>query len=482
MQLLKIPDNTTRVQIGNLVNQLGKLNISFALEVIAPYLRKEIHYQLYLPQFLSSYFLASIFGKRLESVDEHSLFAPSGVHLVKYLKFRATDNFLNKTQDLFLDFFSSKNLREGLSLQFIYQPKKGANIRLISSAESCLRAGELLDELYQPFKNRFKILKPIFIDGALADFSWRRFNDGEKIFLTAAQLADILPLGSSGAPAPPSPPSADNVLQKIISGEVLIDDSSLEHYSTDGSIFRMKPWAVVLPKEKEDLVKLVKWISQKKSEIRNPKSEIFSITCRGKGTDQAGGPLNEGVVVRFPNYLDKILEIGADFIRVEPGVIWSAMNDELVKNGRFVPCYPASAKFATIGGGVANNCSGEKTVKYGSMRDYVLSLKMILADGKEVEFGHFNENEIKQKQAQTDLEGEIYRRMWDLLIANHNLIENSRLKVNKSSTGYWLYDVLTDGGADLTKLICGAQGTLGIITEVKLKTILKPIINRLLSA
>ncbi|MBI2591614.1 MAG: FAD-binding oxidoreductase [Candidatus Brennerbacteria bacterium] len=268
-----------------------------------------------------------------------------------------------------------------------------------------------------------------------------------------------------------------NELKTFIKGEVLSDEQSLDHYSKDGSIFQMRPWAVILPSSKDDLISLVKWLAFKKNEIKEPGiKEKFSITCRGKATDQAGGPINTGLIVRFPKYLDKILEIGADFVKVEPGVIWGDLNRKLEsEQGRFIPCYPASANFATLGGGVANNCAGEKSVKYGPMREYILSLKMILADGKEVEFKNLNSEEIAKKQAQRDSEGEIYRRISDLLIGNHNLIQNSRLNVNKMSSGYWLYDVLKENGdIDLPRLIAGSQGTLGIITEITLKTISKP--------
>lgn len=268
-----------------------------------------------------------------------------------------------------------------------------------------------------------------------------------------------------------------NELKTIIKGEVLSDEKSLEHYSKDGSIFQMRPWAVVLPRDKDDLTNLVKWLAAKKSEVKEPAiKERFSITCRGKATDQAGGPINTGVIIRFPKYLDRILDIGPDFAKVEPGVLWGNLNKKLEsEQGRFIPCYPASANFASLGGGVANNCAGEKSVKHGPMREYVLSLKMILADGKEVEFKNLTPEKIDKKQAQNDLEGEIYRRISDLLISNHNLIQNSRLNVNKMSSGYWLYDVLKENGdIDLTRLIAGSQGTLGIITEITLKTIPKP--------
>ncbi len=281
-----------------------------------------------------------------------------------------------------------------------------------------------------------------------------------------------------------------NDLKLAVKGQVLSDEESLEHYSKDGSVFKIKPWAVVLPSSKDDIIALVKWTAETKKKLKKELSpekfkEIdakLSVTCRGRGTDQAGGPINEGIIARFPGFLDKILEIGDGFIRVEPGVIWKTVLDELEKRGEFIPSYPASKNFASVGGGVANNCAGEKTVKYGSTRDYVLALKVVLSDGGEREFKFFNAAEIEKKQARNDLEGEIYRSAHDLLVSNHNLIRNSRLDVNKSSSGYWVFDVLSEGGVDFSKMICGDQGTLGILTEITLKTVKKPPLSGLLLA
>jgi FAD/FMN-containing dehydrogenase len=271
-------------------------------------------------------------------------------------------------------------------------------------------------------------------------------------------------------------------LKSVIKGQVLSDDKSLEHYSTDGSVFEMKPWAVILPASKDDVVSLVKWVKHKKESVDDAATkERLSITCRGKATDQAGGPVNDGIILRFPGYLDKILEIGEDFVRVEPGALWGDVFDKLAPSGRYIPPYPASYKFATFGGGVANNCGGEKTVKYGSIRDWAIEINMVLEDGSEAVFKNIHPDELIKIQAEDTLEGKIYREMSDLIIGNYNLIHNYQPKANKISSGYWLIDVVReDGGFDLARLICGSQGTLGIVTEIKLKTIKRAPLNGLL--
>ncbi|MCL4437573.1 FAD-binding oxidoreductase [Patescibacteria group bacterium] len=271
-------------------------------------------------------------------------------------------------------------------------------------------------------------------------------------------------------------------LKSVIKGQVLSDDKSLEHYSTAVRFFEMKPWAIVLPASKDDVVSLVKWVKHKKESIDDPAiKERLSITCRGRATDQAGGPVNDGIILRFPGYLDKILEIGEDFIRVEPGAIWGDVFEKLAPSGRYIPPYPASYKFATFGGGVANNCGGEKTVKYGSIREWAEEIKMVLEDGSEVVLKNIRPDELIKIQASDSLEGKIYREMSDLIIGNYNLIHNYQPKANKISSGYWLIDIVgEDGGFNLARLICGSQGTLGIVTEIKLKTIKRAPLNGLL--
>lgn len=265
-------------------------------------------------------------------------------------------------------------------------------------------------------------------------------------------------------------------LREVLRGELLTDEASREHYAKDGSIFRVVPSAIVLPKDRADIVALVRWLREKKQ--ADPANPALSLTARGKATDQAGGPLNEGIIVRFPGYVDKIIEIGSDFVRVEPGALVGQVNEALVGRGRFLPFYPASAAFSTIGGAVANNAAGEKTLKYGSARLYVKALKMVLASGTEVLVTPLSYADLELKKQQFNFEGDVYRGMQALLKKHRTLLEETRPKVNKYSIGYNLWDVerITDEGGvfDLTQLIAGSQGTLGILTEVSLWTLPKP--------
>lgn len=268
-------------------------------------------------------------------------------------------------------------------------------------------------------------------------------------------------------------------LTKIIQGGVLTDEKSLEHYSYDGSIFAIRPAAVVLPRDREDIKKLVVWLSQKRKE--NPNDNRYTLVCRGKGTDQAGGPLGEGIIVRFPDHLDKILEIGPDFCRVEPGVIFGELNRTLAAGNKIIPSFPASADFSTMGGAVANVAAGEKTIKYGTTRDYVKGLKVILSSGEEVETKALNQQELEAKKSQSDFEGELYRQIDELINNRRDLIVGSKPQVTKNASGYALWDIKKSGSVfDLGQLFIGAQGTLGVITEITFRTVNRPETSALL--
>jgi FAD/FMN-containing dehydrogenase len=128
---------------------------------------------------------------------------------------------------------------------------------------------------------------------------------------------------------------------------------------------------------------------------------------------------------------------------------------------------------AAFGGMVMNNSAGERTLRYGQTRDYVEELKMVLSDGNEYEIKPLNLNELKEKISQGDFEGELYRKTLELIEKNFDDIKEAKPKVSKNSSGYALWRVLDKekGIFDLTQLFVGSQGTLGILTEAKVKLI-----------
>ncbi len=247
----------------------------------------------------------------------------------------------------------------------------------------------------------------------------------------------------------------ENLIDEIkskIGGEVLTDEAVLQKNSRDTSIFEVKPSAVVSPKDSKDICTLVNLA----------KTDGFSLTARAAGTDMTGGPLTDSILLDFMKYFTHIKEIGSDYVVVEPGVYFRDLEKVLAAKNLWYPPYPASKEMCALGGMVNNDSGGEKTLRYGKTHDFVLEMSMILADGKEYLF---------KKRAKP--EWNIYeQQVFDLLSKNRELLEKTKPTVSKNSSGYNIWQVVgTDGSVDLTKLFTGAQGTLGLMTQAKLKVI-----------
>jgi len=263
-------------------------------------------------------------------------------------------------------------------------------------------------------------------------------------------------------------------LKKIITGEVSEDEAVLREASHDASIFEIKPEAVVFPKDVHDIQALVQFVTAKKLA-----GEDISITARAAGTDMSGGPLTSSIVLSFTKYFNHIKEVGEDYAVVEPGVFYRDLEKELDALGVFFPPYPASKNLCALGGILANNAGGEKTLAYGKTAKYVEELKAVLSDGKEYVFRPLNKVELKEKMAGAGLEAEIYKKIYKLLMDNFDTIKAAKPHVSKNSAGYALWDVWDKEVFNLTKLFVGSQGTLGIITEGKLKLLKKKPFTKL---
>lgn len=256
-----------------------------------------------------------------------------------------------------------------------------------------------------------------------------------------------------------------NNFRDKISGEVVVDVSGRDYFATDGGIFKVEPKLVVYPRNEKDVVETVKF-SAKMSES----GRQIPITARGKGTDQSGASLSEGISLVFPAHMKKITKLTAQSVNVQPGLIYANLESVLKSHGRFLPPYPASVEFCSIGGAVANNSSGEKTLKYGATRNYVNGLRIVLYNGDVIETRRLNKKELKQKKQLQTLEGELYSKLDELIETNKEVIYAKRPGVSKNSAGYALWDIKrSDGSFDMGQLFVGAQGTLGIITEAQLR-------------
>ncbi len=266
-------------------------------------------------------------------------------------------------------------------------------------------------------------------------------------------------------------------LKKIIQGGVSGEASLLDEYSHDASLFEVRPEVAAFPKDAQDIKALVEYASNAAS-----KGERVFLTPRSGGTDMSGGALGESVIVDMARSFNHIREIGENYAIVEPGVFYRDFEKETLKHNLLLPCYPASRELCTLGGMLSNNSGGEKTLRYGKMENYVEEITMTLRDGNSYVFRPLNLAALEEKKKLKNLEGEIYRQMFSLIDENYEIIQSAKPRVSKNSSGYFLWNVFDkkSGIFDLTKLIVGSQGTLGIITEAKLKLIVPKKHSRLL--
>ncbi len=257
-------------------------------------------------------------------------------------------------------------------------------------------------------------------------------------------------------------------IKQLIKGEVKTDEQTLETFSKDASIYKIKPQVVVFPKDSADIQALVKFVANQKTKGYN-----LSLTPRAAGTDMSGGTLSESIVISFTKFFNHIKKIGKDYAIVEPGMFYRDFEKETLKHKLLLPSYPASRELAAIGGIVANNSGGELNLIYGKTERYVQEIKMVCADGKEYSFKSLTMQQLEQKKKISGFEGELYRKMFALIDDNYDLLKAAKPDVSKNSAGYYLWNVYdkTKGIFDLTKMIVGSQGTLGVITEVNLKLV-----------
>ena len=253
-------------------------------------------------------------------------------------------------------------------------------------------------------------------------------------------------------------------LRKLnIGGEIDSSLSTIEKYSHDASMFEIRPKVVVFASDSEDITKIVNFVHRNKKANKD-----LSITIRSAGTDMAGGAINDSIIIDVNKYINKLIELDNQHAIVQPGMFYRDFEVETLKKNALMPSYPASKDLASVGGMVANNSGGERSLEYGKVKDFINYLKVIFADGNEYLVKPLNFDELQLKLKQEDFEGEVYRNIYKLVEDNYDIIKQAKPIVSKNSMGYTLWEVWDRETKifDLTKLIVGSQGTLGVITEI----------------
>ncbi len=259
------------------------------------------------------------------------------------------------------------------------------------------------------------------------------------------------------------------------SGDIDVSDKSRDTYSHDASLFQITPQVIVFPKNARDVGAVVQFVNKYNEESKRNKQDdsntTLSITPRSAGTDMSGGAIGSSIIMDFTKYMFAIKKVTEDYSIVEPGCYYRDFDTATRAIDRIMPTYTASRDICAVGGMVANNAGGEKSIKYGKTENWIKELKVVFADGKEYVVRPLTAVELDAKANLYDFEGEIYRKLWKLIHDNLDEIMSAKPQVSKNSAGYYLWNVYDQatGTFDLCRLIVGSQGTLGIVTEITFK-------------
>lgn len=257
-----------------------------------------------------------------------------------------------------------------------------------------------------------------------------------------------------------------------IEGTLHTDILTRSLYATDASVYRKMPIAVVYPRNKEDIKKLILFANSKK----------VGLIPRTAGTSLAGQCVGEGIVVDVSRHFTKIIHFDKEKnqVTVQPGVIRDELNEFLKPHGVFFGPNTSTSNRCMIGGMVGNNSSGTTSIQYGVTREKVLSLATILSDGSEVEFASSTSAVFSKKKNLNTLEGNIHKELYNIL-SDRNIQVNikeqfPKKSIHRRNTGYAIDSLLESNlftgeeeEINLCHLLSGSEGTLAFTTEITLK-------------
>jgi FAD/FMN-containing dehydrogenase/Fe-S oxidoreductase len=272
-------------------------------------------------------------------------------------------------------------------------------------------------------------------------------------------------------------------LSKSLEGTLLFDELNKTIYSTDASVYKMRPIAVAIPKTVQDIRTIIEFANENK----------ISLTPRTAGTSLAGQTVGSGIIVDVSKHFNKIISVDTNnkTVTVQPGVIRDELNLFLKPHGLFFGPNTSTSNRCMMGGMVGNNSSGTTSIRYGVTRDKMVQINALLSDGTNVVFGELSSNEFLEKTKGNTLENTIYKTIYeelsDTATQNEIVAEFPKPEIHRRNTGYAVDLLLksdlfsgTEPTINLGKLLCGSEGTLAFTTEITLKVDDLPPVNNIM--
>jgi FAD/FMN-containing dehydrogenase/Fe-S oxidoreductase len=248
-------------------------------------------------------------------------------------------------------------------------------------------------------------------------------------------------------------------LRGLVAGEVRCDDVFLQLYASDASLFQIKPLGVIRPRSAADVAACVRYGHENR----------LPIHARGAGTGLAGESIGPGLVLDFSSHFRRVTAHGPDWVQVQSGVVLERLNAFLKPHGQLFGPDPAMSHVTTMGSVVALDAAGAHWLKYGSARNNVRRLRIVLADGAEMEVAR--EPLVDGASQDPDpVKRELVNQLAELLARHAEEIAAHQPKSLVNHCGYQLAGVLDDGHLDLPRLLAGSEGTLALVTELTVTT------------
>ena len=265
----------------------------------------------------------------------------------------------------------------------------------------------------------------------------------------------------------------DRLRQKI-EGDMFLDEFQKVVYSTDASAYREKPIAIIRPKNDNDLKIIIEFANK----------HIVNLIPRAAGTSLAGQVVGNGIIIDISNYFKKIIEINPEekYAIIQPGVVRDELNLAVKEHGLFFAPETSTANRCMLGGMHGNNSCGANALIHGSVREHVISSKVLLSDGSEAEFKDLTKAEFEEKLKGDTLESKLYNDVYKML-SNKEIIEEINKEfpdkeIKRRNTGYAI-DMLIDNQVfsdsnklfNFNQLLAGSEGTLAFTTEMKVNLV-----------